>query len=73
MRDQLVPATKITRELIPLINDILEEPKKLEINSADPLSELHFASQVLEAIEIEHRSLMKRFNVVAGRNTEMAH
>ena len=71
LRDNLVPAQKITRELIPLINDILQEPKTIESNG-DLMSELLFASQVLETIEIEHRQLMKRYKLLAGRNTEMA-
>ena len=55
-QDRAHAATKITQDLIPLINDLLEQPKVMDL-SANPAADLIFASQVLEAIEIEHRSL----------------
>jgi hypothetical protein len=31
--------------------------------SSDPAADLRFASQVLEAIEVEHRNLKKNYNL----------
>jgi len=70
LTDRAHAATKISQDLIPLINDLLEHPKVMELTS-DPAADLRFASQVLEAIEAEHRNLKKNYNLQVGRCTEL--
>lgn len=64
-------ASKITQELIPLINDLLEAPKPRDLSAVDSNSELLFASSVLEAIEVEHRNLKKSHDLLQGRTQEL--
>lgn len=70
LHDRAHTATKISQELIPLINDLLEKPLIRE-PSSNAAADLRFASQVLEAIEIEHRNLKKNYNLQAGRVNEL--
>jgi len=62
LHDRAHAATKISQDLIPLINDLLDKPLVMD-SSSDPIADLRFASLVLEAIEIEHRNLKKNFNL----------
>jgi len=67
MKETNRAAERIIHELVPGLAQLLERP----LLPNHELSEYYYARQVLEQLEIEHRSLKKANQILQERNNEL--
>ena len=67
MKETQRAAERIMHEIVPNLSNLLDRP----LIHSQELSEYYFARQVLEQIEIEHRTLKKAHSILQERNNEL--